>query len=280
MQLAVPAARLLGQQRDEGRVEVARRGALLQLRRSARRQHAAGVHRGEPAEDLGLLHVGGRHHHRHAGPPLADAIDELPELAPRERIHAGGGLVEHEQLRVVDQRAAEAELLLHAARELPGRALAEARQTGGREQLVDLRLALGARVPEQAAEEVDVLEHRERRVEVLAEPLRHVGDPIRDLRAEGALAEVAAQHLDGSGLDRARAGHEAEQRRLADAVGPDQPRHAAGRDLEVDAVERERLPVPMGDGAEPRGGAAIVAHSGGSRTARCSGHSPAPARRT
>ena len=95
VQLAVPAARLLGQQRDEGRVEVARRGALLQLRRSAGCQDAAGVHRGEPAEDLGLLHVGGRHHHGHAGPTLADAVDELPELTPREWIHPRSRLVEH-----------------------------------------------------------------------------------------------------------------------------------------------------------------------------------------
>jgi hypothetical protein len=213
------------------------------------------------------------------GPALADAVDELPELAPRERIHAGGRLVEHQQLRVVDQRAAEAQLLLHAARELSGRPLAKASEAGGREQLVDLRLALGTRVSEEPAEEIHVLEHRQRRVEVLAETLRHVGDPIGDPRAERPIADVSAQHIHGSDLECARAAHETEQGRLADAVRPDQPRHAAGRDLEVDAVERERLAVAMGDTPEPRGGACHGAHSGGKRTASCSGHSPAPARR-
>ena len=48
------------------------------------------------------------------------------------------------------------------------------------EQLGDAALALAAVVAEQAAEEVDVLEHRQRRVEVLAQALRHVGDARAD----------------------------------------------------------------------------------------------------
>ena len=45
-------------------------------------------------------------------------VDQVPELPARERIDAGGRLVQNQQVGVVDQRAAEAELLLHAAREL------------------------------------------------------------------------------------------------------------------------------------------------------------------
>ena len=184
-----------------------------------------------------------------------------------------------EQVRVVDQRAAEAELLLHPARELPGRALAEASQASGDEQLVDPRLALGAGVAEEAPEEVHVLEDRERRIQVSAESLRHVGDPARRHGANGDVAEVAAQDLDRSSLDRPRRGHEAEKRRLADAVGPDDTRHATRGYLEVDRVERESLSVSMRDGAEPRGRARCFAHDGGSFTARYAGHSPPPARR-
>ena len=40
---------------------------------------------------------------------------------PRDkRVDAGRRLVENEQIRIVDQRAAQAELLLHAARKLAG----------------------------------------------------------------------------------------------------------------------------------------------------------------
>ena len=112
---------------------VARAGARLQLARACRSPSTlAGVHRHQPVEALGLVHVGGRDHHAHAGPARADAVDQLPELAARQRIDAGRRLVEDQQIRVVDQRAAEAELLLHAAGELAGRPVAEGRQVGGR----------------------------------------------------------------------------------------------------------------------------------------------------
>ncbi len=79
---------------------------------------------------VGLFHVGGGDDHAHAWALGADALDQIPELAPRERIDAGGRLVEDQQVGVVDQRAAQAELLLHAARELAGRARQE--RTAGR----------------------------------------------------------------------------------------------------------------------------------------------------
>jgi hypothetical protein len=62
--------------------------------------------------------------------------DQLPELAARKWIDAGGRFVQNEQFRVVNQRAAQPQLLLHAAGELAGRALGKGRQTSAGEQLV------------------------------------------------------------------------------------------------------------------------------------------------
>ena len=103
----------------------------------------AGVHRHQPVEAGGLLHVGGRHQDAHARPVGPDAVDQLPELAARQRIDAGGRLVEDQQVRVVDQSAAQAELLLHAAGQLAGRPVGEASQPDTVQQLGDA--ALGAR---------------------------------------------------------------------------------------------------------------------------------------
>ena len=101
--LLVAAALLLRQEGDEGRVQVPGPGARQQLRRRAGGEHVAGVHRHQPVEAGGLLHVGGRHQDAHARPVGPDAIDQLPELAARQRIDAGGRLVEDQQVRVVDQ---------------------------------------------------------------------------------------------------------------------------------------------------------------------------------
>ena len=90
--------------------------ALLEdLLRCAMRDDLAVIHCGEPVEAARLVHVGRRDDHAHLRPACADGIDELPELPARKRIDARGGLVENEEIRIVHQRAAEADFLLHAA---------------------------------------------------------------------------------------------------------------------------------------------------------------------
>ena len=54
------------------------------------------------AEVLGLLHEVGDEDHRHT--LVADAVDQLPGLATRLRVKAGGQLVEDRELRTADQR--------------------------------------------------------------------------------------------------------------------------------------------------------------------------------
>ena len=63
----------------------------------------------------------------------------------------------------MDQRAAQRELLLHAARQLAGRPVGKRIEPGRDEQLVDTRAPLGLGLTEQAAEEIEILEHAQRR---------------------------------------------------------------------------------------------------------------------
>ncbi len=62
--------------------------------------------------------------------------------------------------------------LLHAARELAGRPIGEGREPGALQKLRDATPSLVRGETEQPSEEVDVLEHGKRRIEVLAEALR------------------------------------------------------------------------------------------------------------
>ena len=182
----VALALLLRQKRDERRLEVLHAGALLDLGRRARRDHVAAVHGREPRVLVGFLHVGGRDHHAHLRPPSADAVDQLPELPPRQRVDARRRLVQDQEIGIVDQRAAERQLLLHAAGELAGGPLEERVEAGRAGQIVDARFPLRLPLAEQPADEVQVFEHAERRVEIAAEALRHVGD-ARDRRPAGTL---------------------------------------------------------------------------------------------
>jgi hypothetical protein len=56
----------------------------------------------------------------------------------------------------VDQRAAQAEFLPHAAGQFLGRATGERRHAGAAQKLGDPPVPLGLRLPEQPAEEFDV----------------------------------------------------------------------------------------------------------------------------
>jgi hypothetical protein len=50
---------------------------------------------------------------------LQQHLQPLPHQMTRLRVQTGGGLVEHQQLRVVDQRARQRQAPLHATREFP-----------------------------------------------------------------------------------------------------------------------------------------------------------------
>ncbi len=239
-----------GQQGDERLFQGARACAREQVLRRAGGQHAPLIHGHQPIEACRFLHVGGGHQHAHAGPAGADAIDEFPELSAGQGIHTGGGLVEDQQVRVVDERAAQAQLLLHAARQFARGAMPERGQSGGMQQLVDTTLAFAAVMAEQPAEEIHVLEHRERGVKVLAQTLRHVGDARQQRPSQRWLANVCAEHVDAPGLDGARAGDEGKQARLAHTVRPDDADHDARRQVEADPVQGLHFAIAKPDAAQ------------------------------
>src|SRR5262249_31502178 len=133
----------------------------------------------------------------------------------------------------------------------------------------DARSPLGSALPEQAAEEIDVVEHAERRIEIAAQPLRHISDTAVTRSAMCGIRHVSVEHRDLAGLDLAHPRDEAEQGGLADAVGADHSHHAACRNIEGEVVERERLPVAVRYPLDP--GDDGVRHWG-SFTTSSSGH--------
>ncbi len=127
-------------------------------------------------ELLGLFHVGRGHQQRQLRALAAYGFDQLPEAPTGQRVDPGGGLVEDQQVRVVDQRAAQAEFLLHPAGEFAGRPFGEALEVGGQQQVVHALVAIGFGQAEQRGEEADVFADGQLGVQVAAQALRHEGD--------------------------------------------------------------------------------------------------------
>src|SRR5690606_29139289 len=142
----------------------------------------------------------------HAWPLATDTVDQGPELAPGKGIDAGCRLIEDQEVGVMHQCAAKAQLLLHAAGELAGRPIDKRRQASAFRQLDDAMLAFGAGLSEQPCKKIDVFEHRKAWVEIFSEPLRHIGN----LRANPApmcrIPHVAVEYFELTTLQRAGAG--------------------------------------------------------------------------
>src|SRR5262249_3841861 len=128
---------------------------------------------------------------------------------------------------------------------------------------------LGPALPEQAAEEVDVVEHAERRIEIAAQSLWHIRDTAVTGSAMRGIRHVSVQHRDFAGFDLAHPGDESEQGGLADTIGADPSHHAIGMNIEGEVVERERPPVAVRYPLDP--GDDSVRHWG-SFTTSSSGH--------
>ena len=246
----------LGHHRDEGLVEIGLARLREQLLQRAGGDDLAVVHRHQPVEALRFVHIGGGDNDAHLRPARADRVDEVPELAARQGVDAGGRLVEDEKVRVVDKGAAEAQLLLHAAGKLAGGTRFELLQARRRKKLVDLGATLRRRQSEQSAEEIDVLEHGERRVEVAAEALRHIGDAAADLAQCLLVGDGLVEDDDLAVLNDLHARDEPEQRGLANAIRPDHADHDARRNVDADVRERDRRAIAVRYVLDPRDGVA------------------------
>ena len=166
---------------------------------------------------------------------------------------AGSSMIEH--LRVVEQRAAEAEALGHALGKLVRKAVGERDEVGELHDLLDAVLAFGAAVAEGAGVEIEVFEHGH--VVVIAEMVGHPADEPADVGR--VVDDIDAADLGGAHGGVVEGGEDPHGGRLAGAVGADEAADRAVRDLEGDAVDGLELAevaveVVDDDGGHGRGG--------------------------
>ncbi len=126
-------------------------GALRALSPGEARWRSAGVpdamvaslvEHGEAVEAFRLVHVGRAH--EDGRPPVDHVVDDEPEVASRDRIDPEGRFVEQQDLRLMDQRAREPELLLHPAGEASGEPVLERREIREAEESLEPRRPVAA----------------------------------------------------------------------------------------------------------------------------------------
>ena len=224
---------------------------LLELLRRAEREDLAVIHDADAvAELVGLLHVVRRQDDRLAG--VVQAADDLPEADPALRVEAGGGLVEEQDRRVVEDRARDHQPLGEAARERHHRRLGALGEVELDEQVVGGGARGGGAHAEEAAVEVEVLPHGERAVERVR--LRHDADQLLGDRGVRDDVDVVHERLSRR-RDHARGQH-ARGGGLAGAVGAEQPEDLALGDGQVEPVDRgdaARVDLGQIDGADDIG---------------------------
>src|SRR4051812_19439354 len=199
------------------------------------------------AEALGLLDVVRAHQDRDA--LAAQPVDERPQLLADLGVEAHRRLVEQHQPRLVQQRPADQQPPAHAAAELGDLRLAPRAEVGEGERSLDRLLALAAGHAVEVAEDEQVLLDGQRLVEVVE--LRH--DAHLRARLLGVLGQLVAEDLELALVGDGLRGEHLHRRRLARAVGSEQPDARALGDLEVEPVDGGELAEALHDAVHAYG---------------------------
>ena len=179
--VAVGAGGIL-QPADEGILQRADTAPGDEGGRAVADQHATGMHQRDTIAAFGLVHEVGRDED---GDLLAvrQVDHHPPEGVARDRIDAGGGLIEDQQGRFVDHRHRERQALPLAERQGRRQRVQHVEQLETASDLLDASRDRLLRQAEQAGVEVEVLPHGQLAVE--REGLRHVADAAAGLEVLG-----------------------------------------------------------------------------------------------
>ena len=148
-----------------------------------------------------------------------------------DRVQAGERLVHEQDVRVLEDRGDELDLLLVALREGLGPTVCVVADAEASEPLERVAAGPPARHAVERGEEDELIEDEHPRVEPSF--LGHVAPGL-----PRPIAGRASGPGDGPGVRLQEAEDDAHRGRLAGAVGAEEPEHLAGSDRECDAIER------------------------------------------
>ncbi len=169
-------------------------------------------------------------------PSRRHGVDLVPEIAPRLGIDAGGGFIEQQELRLMQQAGGERQALLPAARQRARQLVAAVVQAEPLQRRLDPLVA--AVEAEDPRGELQVFLDGQ----VLVEPelLRHIADVALDF--VGLLDDVVAKAGAAAGIRLQQAAQHADAGGLAAAVGAEEAVDLPARHLQRQ-IMHDRLAV-------------------------------------
>jgi hypothetical protein len=221
---------------------------LDHLPRRAARDDLAALHDDQPVAELRrFLHVVGRQHERlPLGRELAQAI---PNEVARLGIQARRGLVEDDDLGIVDERARDEEPPLHPARELLDRRIGLLGELHKLQELPGPLLGDLARQVEVAPVHEEVLQD----LEVVVQIVLLGDDPDAALDLALVLRDLEPRDRELPAGRDGRAVEHLHRGGLAGAVGPEETEALAPVDLKVHALYGLEVPVTFLETARDEG---------------------------
>ena len=195
------------------------------------------------AQFVRLGHVVSGQEDRPAGDCCLPGEDELADGAGRRHVQPKRRLVEEEDPRVVEEASREVHLLPLAGRQRADPLLLLNLEPHGVDELVDPAPAVLRRQAVELTEHPELFADGQDPVARLLAAGDHVHDPADLLRL---VLDVEAEDPGRSACRQEQRRQDLDERRLAGAVGTEQPEELAGLDRQIDALEgddRRRLDV-------------------------------------
>ena len=232
-------------------------------------EDAAAVQHDDARTARGLVQIGRGPDDGHA--VIAQFADHLPQLLPRQGVHAHTGFVQQQHARRPQQGAGDAQFLFHAAGKASGQTAGERPKRGEGQQPVEQDIAGLALQTAQTGVQAQV--GHDGKVFIQTETLRHVADAVGGVRRH-----LAGGTAEQQGLPRRRfhePGQQAQQGGLARAVRPHEAGDAPGRDAGIQTAqglhgpEAHDQPAQFHGDAVPRHGGVPHSPGGGSALPAC-----------
>ena len=175
-------------------------------------------------------------------PSALSSTDQLEEFERGLRIEPGGRFVENGDIGLLDDDFGKPKPLPHAARECRHPLVGDFGQADSLQRRRDPPRPLRRRKTHQFGGISQILDGGE--VIVETDGVRQIADPALDLQRRAR--RITAEHADDAGGNLGQAEHHQDRRGLAGAVRPEQSKHLALDDIEVDGVDRVHVVVTLG----------------------------------